>query len=232
MPKVYKLEVTKRDGIGKKAVKNLRREKKIPGIYYSYDSSDSTPFEMEETEIHNILKSESSVFSISVGGEEKNVIFKSVQYHPVTDSILHIDLYGVDMSKKITVKVSINLIGDAIGVKNEGGILSQALNEIEVACLPGNIPGQIDVDVSGLNIGDAITAGEIDLDDTLDLVTTEDVAIASVTHMQAEVVAEVEEDELEGEEGAEDAEGEEGTDDKSEEGTEESSSNDSSDGGS
>ena len=56
MPKVYKLEVTKRDGIGKKAVKNLRREKKIPGIYYSYDSSDSTPFEMEEKETSKIFE--------------------------------------------------------------------------------------------------------------------------------------------------------------------------------
>ena len=108
MPKVYKLEINKRQETGKKAIKKLRTTGKIPGIYYSYDSNESIPFEIETTEIHNIFKSDSSVFSIAVGGEEKNVIFKSVQYHPVTDDILHIDLYGVDMTKKITIKVKIN----------------------------------------------------------------------------------------------------------------------------
>ena len=78
MPKVYKVQINKRQEIGKKAIKKLRKTGKIPGIYYSYDSSGSTPFELEETEINNILKSESSVFSISVGGEEKNVIFKNI----------------------------------------------------------------------------------------------------------------------------------------------------------
>ena len=136
MSKEYKLEVEKRTKANKKDLKELRKSGKIPGIYYSYDSKESLPFFIEQSVINNALKSDANIFAINVGGKDRTVLFKSVQYHPVTEQMTHIDLYGVNMNKPAIVKVPINLIGTPIGVKEEGGILNQVSQEIEVKCLP------------------------------------------------------------------------------------------------
>ena len=113
MAKEYKLEVEKRESTRKSDLKQYRKEGKIPGVYYSTDSKKSTPFYIIYTDLISAFKSGSHLYEVNVGGKTRNVIFKEVQYHPVTDEILHIDLYGVKMDEKITVKVSINLTGDA-----------------------------------------------------------------------------------------------------------------------
>ena len=89
-----------------------------------------------------------NIFSINVGGKERTVLFKSVQYHPVTEEMTHIDLYGVNMDQAVTVKVQLILNGNATGVINEGGVLVQSLNELEIDCLPGDIPENIEVDIT------------------------------------------------------------------------------------
>ena len=111
----YKLEVQKREQYGKKASKNLRKSGVIPGIYYSSDSKESISFAIEKAELRNATKSGARLYSVNVGGKARTVLFKNVQYHPVTDEILHIDLYGVKMDEAITVKTSIQLVGDSIG---------------------------------------------------------------------------------------------------------------------
>ena len=204
--KEFKLEVNKRDGSGKKASKQTRREGGIPGIYYSHDSKESIPFSIDQKELFEAQKSGAHIFNISVGTKKRNVIFKSVQYHPVTDDILHIDLYGVKMDEKITVKVSIHLTGDATGVKEEGGVLNSPTSEIEIACLPMDIIGAIKVDVTELSIGDSMQVGDIKLDDKLTLMSSPDAVVASVTHAMREdepVVEEEGEDLFMDEEGGE-----------------------------
>ena len=104
---------------------------------------------------------------------------KSIQYHPLTEDILHIDLYGVQMDAKVNVKVPLVLIGQSIGVK-EGGVLNQNMTEIEVACLPANIPQDIEVDISNLNLGETLRIENINLSDDLDLLGEETMLIASV----------------------------------------------------
>ena len=104
MADAYKIEVHKREEMGSRNVRNLRKEGKIPGVYYSYDSSNLL-FQISESEIRNAINSKANIFSVNVGGKDQNVIFKSVQYHPVTDNIIHIDLYGVDMTKIIAIKI-------------------------------------------------------------------------------------------------------------------------------
>ena len=93
MAKEYKLEVEKRDSTKKSDLKKYRKDGKIPGVYYSYDSKESINFLISQSEINQALKSDANIFAINVGGENRNVLFKSVQYHPVTESITHIDLY-------------------------------------------------------------------------------------------------------------------------------------------
>tara|TARA_Y100001970_G_scaffold287836_1_gene413489 strand:- start:352 stop:1047 length:696 start_codon:yes stop_codon:yes gene_type:complete len=209
MAKQFKLNVEKRESIGKSNMRDLRRQKKIPGVYYSYDSSNIL-FQISESEIRNAINSKANIFSVSVGDKEQNVIFKSVQYHPVTDDIIHIDLYGVDMNKPISIKIPIHFIGTAVGVQSEGGVLITSLNELEISCLPSDIPENIELDISNVELGANLQAGDVILGEKFELVTNADATIVSVTQPMVEeepVVEDELEEGLEGEEGAADGEG-------------------------
>ena len=211
MANEHKIDINKRESLGKKGVKQLRREGMIPGIYYSPNSESSTPIVISQGDFHEAVKSGSRIFNISVGEKKQNVLFKSVQYHPVTDQVLHIDLYGIRMDRAVNIKIPVHLIGDPIGVTEEGGVISQATTEIEITCLPGDIPEFVETDVSGLAIGDAINVGILQLDEKITLITPEDTVLASVTHAMKEiepVVEEEEEEDFMDEEGEAPAEGE------------------------
>jgi len=210
MANEHKIDINKRESLGKKGVKQLRREGMIPGIYYSPNSENSTPIVISQGDFHEAVKSGARIFNISVGEKKQNVLFKSVQYHPVTDQVLHIDLYGIRMDRAVNIKIPVHLIGDPIGVTEEGGVISQATMEIEITCLPGDIPEFVETDVSGLAIGDAINVGILQLDEKITLITPEDTVLASVTHAMKEIepVVEEEEEEFMDDEGEAPAEGE------------------------
>jgi len=192
----YKIEVQKRDVSNKKSdIKALRYADKIPGVYYSHDSKSSITFIVDKKILREALKSTSQVYKISVGGKDRDVIIKSIQYHPISENILHIDLYGVKMDTQVSLKVPILFVGQCEGVK-AGGVLNQNLTELEVSCLPSNIPQNIEVDVSNLNIGDTIRLTEISVDSTITLVGDSELLIASVT-LPTKVEEETEEEILE-----------------------------------
>ncbi len=212
MAKEHKIEINKREDITPQKLKRLRRDGHIPGIYYSAISKDSLPIFITKKDYHEAIKSGARVFNISVSNKKQNVLFKSVQYHPVTEEILHIDLYGIQMDQAIIIKVPLQLIGDAIGVKEEGGIVNQPLNEVEIQCLPADIPDFIELDISELYIGDSLNAGQIELDEKFTLITSEDSVVVSVTQPMKEIEPEVaiDEDEIFLDEDGEPIEGEEG----------------------
>ena len=185
MAKQFKLTVEKRDLKGNKALRQLRQDMKIPGVYYSYDGNNIL-FQISNNEIKNAIQSGANIFTVNVGGKEQNVVFKSVQYHPVTEEIIHIDLYGVDMNKPISIKIPIVYVGTPLGVSTEGGVVVTNLNEIEISCLPSDIPENIEVDISNVALGENIQAGDVDLGDKFKLVTMEDSALMSVTHVVVE----------------------------------------------
>ena len=211
MAKQYKLTVEKREASGSKDLKGLRKDFKIPGVYYSYDGSNIL-FQISQSEIKNAIQSGANIFTVNVGGNEQNVIFKSVQYHPVTEEIIHIDLYGVDMNKAISIKIPITYTGTPVGVSTEGGVVVTNLNEIEISCLPKDIPDNIEVDISEVALGENVQAGDVDMGDKFELVTMSDTALMSVTHVAVEVEPEVDEAEAEGEDAAEGAESTESSD--------------------
>ena len=219
MAKEYKLEVEKRDSTKKSDLKKYRKEGFIPGVYYSFDSKESINFLVAQSEIKSAIKAEANIFAINVGGENRNVLFKSVQYHPVTESITHIDLYGVDMKKAVIVKVNLELVGDSVGIREEGGVLNQTSQELEVKCLPLDIPNSIEVDISELSIGDTIQANQVKLNDKIELMSPEDMLIVSVTTPMKEVESEAGEDL---EEGAESDENEGAADTSTDAGSEDS----------
>ena len=189
----YKIEVQKRELSNKKSfVKELRNNGDIPGVYYSHDSKESLPFSVSEAVLNEALKSDSQVYKINVGSKARDVIIKSVQYHPISEKMIHIDLYGVKMDTMITLKVPMLFTGQSIGVK-EGGVLNQNLTDIEVTCLPNNIPQNIEIDITDLNIGDAIRLEQLKVGEGVELVGELDLLIASVT-MPSKVEETVEEE--------------------------------------
>ena len=198
MANEHKIDINKRDNTRKKAVKQLRKNNNIPGVYYSPSSKESAPFYISQGEYYEAVKSGARIFNINVDGKKQTVLLKSIQYHPVTEKVLHIDLYGIKMDKPVNIKIPVQLTGSPIGVIEEGGVLNQASNEIEIQCLPANIPEFVETDISELNLGDSINVGSIDLDENITLVTSEDTVLASVTHAMKEIepVVEVDEDEL------------------------------------
>tara|TARA_B100001287_G_scaffold98968_1_gene83216 strand:- start:289 stop:957 length:669 start_codon:yes stop_codon:yes gene_type:complete len=218
MAKQFKLTVEKRDLKGSKDLRQLRQDMKIPGVYYSYDGSNIL-FQISNNEVKNAIQSGANIFTVNVGGNEQNVVFKSVQYHPVTEQIIHIDLYGVDMNKPISIKIPIVYVGTPLGVSTEGGVVVTNLNEIEISCLPSDIPENIEVDISNVSIGENIQAGDVDLGDKFKLVTLEDSTLMSVTHVVVEETPVQDEtegtDEATGDSDAE-AATEQGSDDSSE----------------
>ena len=206
--KGHKIEVNKRELSSKKSfVKNLRNQDEIPGIYYSHDSKDSIPFSVSKKTMSEALKSDAQVYQISVGSKDRDVIIKSVQYHPISEEMMHIDLYGVKMDQAVTVKVPIEITGQAEGIK-AGGVLNQVLTELEVSCLPGNIPQNITIDITALDIGDAIRLPQVSVSDDITLEGDEDLLIVSIIlpTKAEEVVQEDEEmaDDIEAADGASD----------------------------
>lgn len=187
MANQHKLEVSKREDLSKQGLKMLRKEGNVPGVFYEAKSKNSISFYISKKEIFEAIKSNAKIFTISVGKDTKNVIFKSVQYHPVNDEIIHIDLYGVQMDKPVNIKVSIHLEGSPIGVRESGGVLSQAINEIEVSCLPLDIPEKLDVNVDDLDMGSTMLVSDVEIGEKLTLISNPDLVIASVTQAMQEI---------------------------------------------
>jgi len=163
----------KRDVFGKNASRRIRRDGLIPAILYG-EGAGNVPLVVSKKDIISILKSESgenTIFRIAFDSEETDVMIKALQVDPTTDELLHADLIKIMMDKAIRVQVPIELIGEAIGVKSEGGFTDFMLREAEVECLPRNIPDHLTVDISGLHLHQSVKAGEIALPEAVKLIT-------------------------------------------------------------
>ncbi len=212
----FKLELEKRTEIGHQAAKEVRNLGNVPGVFYSAKHEPVT-FSIEKRHLYEALHSQSHVYSVSVVGEKLHAIFKEIQYHPVTEEIIHVDLFGVSLTDKISLSVPVILEGEPSGVKT-GGIMSQNITELEIQCLATKVPDAIRVNVEELEVGDSIHVAELSIEDG-EILTNPDITVVSVQAPREEEIEEavLEEDELaEGEEG-EVTEGQEGA---SEEGAE------------
>lgn len=166
---------------------------------------------LDSKELFHALNSGNRVFEVEFDGNTQYVMIKEMQYHPVTENVLHVDLMRVRRDVKMTISVPIHLEGDAIGV-SEGGVLSQILTNIEVECLPTDVPEFISVDVTELAMNSSLTVADIVVTGEFTIMADEDQAIAAIAPPKEEeepVVEELEEGE-EGEEGEEVEEGAEG----------------------
>jgi large subunit ribosomal protein L25 len=169
-----------REGIRKKNMKLLRREGYVPGIFYAHDEKN-IKLQFEKKELQQILGLKTALLDLSIDKKKpRKCIIRELQIDPVTMQLVHVDVMGVKLKEKINVSVPIHIVGEAPGVKTQGGILSHALHEVEISCLPLDLPDHIDIDISQLGIGQSIHVGDIKLEN-IDIITDPEVVIVSVT---------------------------------------------------
>lgn len=180
------VNATARDGVGKGFARRLRAAGMIPAAVYGGEDG-AVAVAVNAREIANILRSDTgrnTIFKLALAsgkGEPATVIIKDFQIDPVRGRLLHADLVRLSLTEVTRVKVPVELVGESIGVKRDGGILEFELREIEVECLPTDIPESLKVDVSGLELGDHITVANLIYDsEKVKVLTDEHHVIAGV----------------------------------------------------
>ncbi len=209
-----KLKVELRNETGKEANRKFRKEGMIPGVLYSPHDKENLLLKIKSEGLSKLLiEKKHSLINLEIDdGKKKNkrlAMIKDFQYNSLKKRILHIDFYGVTLKEKITMLINVELVGESIGAK-EGGILEHELREIEVECLPTDVPSAYKVDITQLQIGDNITVGDIEVSEGVKILTEAEQVIASVKHPTKE--EEKVEEEVEGEEAEETEDGKETAD--------------------
>ena len=181
---------------GKSSNRRLRRQGLIPGVVYGA-GREAVPVAVSPDDIISILRSasgENSLFELEVGGERRKVILKEFQREPIKGQLLHADFFEVALDKLIEVKVHVELLGTPTGVKNQGGLLDFITRELEVECLPADIPDKILLDVSELELGKHLRVSDVQSpSDRVAILTDPDVGIVHVVTPRADVAAAEEE---------------------------------------
>ena len=181
----YKLDIENRDSVGKKSTKEMRKEGKVPSTLY-FKGEEPESIAVEKLKLYQALKSDQRIYEVELKGESQYVMVKAVQYHPVTDEILHLDFMRVRRSEKMTISVPLVLVGKPIGV-TEGGILSQVLNQIEISCFPTNVPEQIEINIDDMELNSSISIADVSYDDDeVEIISAEDINVASIAAPAAE----------------------------------------------
>jgi large subunit ribosomal protein L25 len=191
MPEI--VVATPRKGkFNKNAARRVRVAGKIPAVLYG-SGHEAVAVEVDPKQILKILYSDSghnTIFDVEVAGlPTAKAMIVDWQREPIKDKLIHIDLKRIALDKILRVHVRVKLLGIPVGVKAEGGILDQVLREVEIACLPADIPSHIDVDVSELGMHQVIRVSGLPHFDKIKYLTPEDATVAHVVHIREEVVA-------------------------------------------
>jgi large subunit ribosomal protein L25 len=153
----------KRDEIGKNASRRIRKSGRVPAVLYG-EGVVVAPLILDKKDIIRILKSESgenTIFKVAFEGGEADVMIKDVQVDSTTDELLHADLIKIAMDKAVRVAIPIELFGEAVGVKTEGGFVELMSREVEVECLPADIPDAIKIDISALHLHQSLKIADV-----------------------------------------------------------------------
>jgi large subunit ribosomal protein L25 len=187
------LEVSSREATGKEAAKRLRREGFVPAVAYGHQE-EPVKLTVHAKTLRDIISHEGShgLFNLKQeGAADLPVIIKSLQKHPVSHAVIAVDFLRVSMTEKVRSTVTIHLTGESAGVKVEGGVLVQALHEIEVEAFPQDIPEHINVDISGLEFNGApIHVSEISLPNNVIAITDGATPVAVVNPPTVEPIVE------------------------------------------
>ncbi len=187
-----KINAKSRDFKTKGELNKARREGLVPGVFY-VKGQDAVSIVINGNELNPLIyTSENHVVNLSIDGKEGVLcLLKDVQFDPVSEKVIHFDLLGMTVGEEIEVEVPINFIGDAIGVK-KGGRIQKALHKVTVKCLPKYFPESIEVDMSGLDIGDTITVADLNVENISFLQSSDTLLVTCLGAIEEEVVEEEE----------------------------------------
>ncbi|HXF15008.1 MAG TPA: 50S ribosomal protein L25 [Terriglobales bacterium] len=184
------LEAQQRDAGTKNDARRVRREGKIPAVVYGA-GKEAMPVSVDPRQVARILHSETghnSVFDLALDGERTKAMIVDWQYEPIKGSLLHIDLKRIAMDQKLRVNIPIELVGEPAGVKQQGGILEQIAREVEVECLPGDIPNEIELNVSELVFGTVLRISDLPKNDKIKYLSDPEQPVAHIITIKEEEV--------------------------------------------
>ena len=198
----FTLSAHTREARGKGAARKLRREDQLPAVFYGPGSSP-VMLSVAYPELRTIIKqaaSEHIILELQIttdsGVLKKNVMLKELQVHPISETYLHADFYEISMDKQITVNIPVQLLNTPVGV-TQGGILQHVRRELTISCLPDKLVDALEVDVSGLDIGDSLHVRDIESPAGITVLEDEHLTVAVVAAPTVAPEAEVEEGEEE-----------------------------------
>ncbi len=186
------LTIRKRDTIGKGPAKRLRRSGQVPAILYG--GASPVNVSVGPKDIFRLIhghEGSTQLFRVTFEGAKdgKMVIIRDMQFDPVSEDLIHVDLQEVAMDRAIQVTVAVHHVGEAVGVKDRQGILGMVPREVRVSCLPGNIPEVLEADVTNLAIGDVLTVKDLKVPEGVRILNDPNQAVVTVAPPAAEEVA-------------------------------------------
>ncbi|MCW5518987.1 50S ribosomal protein L25/general stress protein Ctc [Aureitalea sp. L0-47] len=199
---------SKRESVGKSATKALRNAGEVPCVVYGGD--EPIHFSAEELAFKNLVYTP-DVHMVVIAledGTKVNAILQDIQFHPVTDRILHMDFYQTFDDKEVMLEIPVRVTGNSKGVRN-GGVLRIVTRKLRIKAIPANLPDFIEVDITEMKIGHKMYVSAIETED-FKILHPDNTVICQVRTSRTAIVDEIDDEEEEGEEGAEGAEGEEG----------------------
>ena len=182
------LEAQPRTPGTKNDARRVRKQGKVPAVVYGA-GKDAMPVSVDPRQVSRILHSatgHNTVFDLALDGERAKAMIVDWQYEPIKGSLLHIDVKRIAMDQKLRVNVPIELVGEPAGVKQQGGILEQIAREVEIECLPGDIPNQIDLNVAELVFGMVLRVSDLPKSDKLKFLTDADQPVAHIISIKEE----------------------------------------------
>jgi len=186
MAKQVSLKVSPRSGLGRRQAKKIRNAGMVPGVLYGAHIK-SLPIQVEKRELSRIFKhatSENMLVDLTLdeNGKTSNrlAFIQEIQHHPIRDHVLHLDLHEVRADEKLHARVTVVALGEAEGVRTSGGVLEQVLHELEVECLPKDLPDRIEVDVSALQIGGNIHVNQLKAPERVAILSRGDLSVFTV----------------------------------------------------
>jgi len=184
------LEVEERTSLGKNESRRLRRSGLIPGVLYG-SGKRNFPVTVSPRHVDKILNSEAgenTLLDLRLKGQDtqRKAMIREVQIDPVSSQVVHVDFIRIEMDQKLQIDVPVRTAGSAPGVKDEGGILEIVQRTLEVECLPADIPEHVEIDISGLAIGDQVRVGDLALGDKVLLLQAADMVVVTLVTPKAE----------------------------------------------
>jgi large subunit ribosomal protein L25 len=186
------LTIKKRDGVGKGPAKRLRRSGQVPATLYG--GASPVNIAVAPKDILRLIhghEGSTQLFRATFEGAKDGtmVIIRDMQFDPVSEDLIHVDLQEVAMDRAIQVSVAIHHVGESVGVRDTQGILEMVLREVRVSCLPGNIPGHLEADVTNLAIGDVLTVKDLKVPEGVRILNDPNQAVVTVAPPAAEEIA-------------------------------------------